>query len=65
MINRVVVFVLIATGVAGALYVVLCVLLYAMQDDMIFIRVANDPMRAKQWQARRVEIPGNDVTIEG
>jgi fermentation-respiration switch protein FrsA (DUF1100 family) len=65
MINRAIVFVLIATGLAGALYIVLCLLLYAMQDDMIFARIKNDSMLARQWQERRVEIPGADGTIEG
>jgi pimeloyl-ACP methyl ester carboxylesterase len=43
----------------------LCILLYAMQDDMIFFRVDNDSELKKQWQAQRVEIAAGDVTVEG
>jgi pimeloyl-ACP methyl ester carboxylesterase len=65
MIKKAFVFIAISTGLVGALYMVFCILLYAMQDDMVFYRVGNDAALRKQWQAKRVEIPAGDVAIEG
>lgn len=52
-------------GIAFALYLGLCLLLYIQQDRILFYPGPNDAMLRRQWEAQRIEIPSGDHQLEG
>lgn len=51
-------------GCGAAVYCGLCALLYLRQDRLLFYPGPNDPVLARAWETRRVEIPTPGGAIE-
>ena len=56
---------LVIVGIAGAIYIALCLSLYLQQDRVLFHPTANDRSLAARWAPYRVEIPSGTHVLEG
>jgi fermentation-respiration switch protein FrsA (DUF1100 family) len=55
----------IVVAILGGLYLALLAYLYFQQEGLLFFPVKSDPLLARQWRDRRVEIPSGRLVLEG